>query len=333
MRRLSRVGRRLSSKVERQPGCPAISRLSALGGLIFLAACGGLPDSRLIDLAIEDQLTPMVELASVPFHPQATRHDCGPAALAMMLNWTGIETNPQDLAPKVYTPGRKGTLQADIVQAVRREQRLGIELDGIDALLRELSAGNPVLVLQNLGLSQWPKWHYAVAVGYNLEDRTLILHSGKQANLRLSLAAFERSWHDGGYWGLTVTRADHPPVTVDEGRLLAAASGLEQSGMGDSAALAYGALLQRWPDNLAALMGWGNARYARGDYDAASKAFRHAVTLHPEATEAWNNLAYSLFEQRRFPEAEMAAREAIQRGGPHQAAAEATLAEILQKRG
>ncbi len=299
--------------------------------LLTQTACTGVdrPDPALISSGV----SPKAELADVPFHPQTTRDDCGPAALAMMLGWTGIETTPEVLAPKVYTPGREGTLQADILQAIRRAERLGIEVSSLNDLLQELDAGNPVLVLQNLGLASWPAWHYAVAMGYDLKSRTLFLHSGKEAKFPLSFSAFEHTWSDSSFWGLTVTRPDQLPATAGEDAMLSAANGLEQSGMRDAATQAYGALLQRWPDSLPALMGWGNARYARGDHKAASQAFRHAVTLHPTAAEAWNNLAYSLLEQDRFDDAMDAAREAIRHGGPHQAAAKATLAEIVARRG
>ena len=296
-----------------------------------LPACTS-PDTSSPLLATTD-LAPRVELVAVPFHPQAERDDCGPAALAMMLGWTGLAVSPKEMVPKVYTPGREGTLQADILQAIRREGRLGIQVDNLQDLLAELDAGNPVLVLQNLGLERWPIWHYAVAMGYDLENKTLFLHSGRKAKFPLSFSAFEKSWDDSEFWALTVTKANRLPATGGEIEILNAASGLEEAGQSDAATLAYGALLERWPDNLTALMGWGNARYADGDYPTASKAFKHAVTLHPFAAEAWNNLAYSLMQQDRLDEALIAAKEAINRGGPHQAAAKATLSEIEARRG
>jgi Flp pilus assembly protein TadD len=132
---------------------------------------------------------------------------------------------------------------------------------------------------------------------------------------------------------LTVTRPDRLPTTAVEADILSAAAALEHAGRSDAATLAYGALLQRWPDSLPALMGWGNARYAKGDHGAATQAFRHAVTLHPDAAEAWNNLAYSLADQGRLDEAIQAASQAVALGGPHQAAAEATLLEIQARQG
>ncbi|MGI9433670.1 MAG: PA2778 family cysteine peptidase [Geminicoccaceae bacterium] len=306
---------------------PLVMGMMALG----LAACAA-PPNRMPEIEV-DGLSPRVELTSVPFHPQSERDDCGPAALAMMLGWTGHVSDPSALASQVYTPGRNGTLQADIVQATRRAGRLAVPVGTLTDMLVELNAGNPVLVLQNLGSEQRPQWHYAVAMGYDLDTGTLRLHSGKDARFPLSFQAFEQSWKASEQWGLTVTRPDHLPNTAGETITLEAANGLEQAGQQDAATLAYGAILQRWPDSLIALMGWGNARYAADDVQEASKAFRHAVTLHPDAAQAWNNLAHSLAEQDRLEAALDAAQRAVSLGGPYLAAAKATLAEIQAKRG
>ncbi|MGI9508817.1 MAG: PA2778 family cysteine peptidase, partial [Geminicoccaceae bacterium] len=303
-----------------------IERLAACMIMAGLVACshpgGPGPD---IDAT---GLLPAVSLASVPFHPQAERSDCGPAALAMMFGSTGLDTTPGALAPAVFTPGRDGTLQSDIVQTSRRAGRLTVPVHGFRNVLAELDAGNPVLVLQNLGLERWPLWHYAVAVGYDLESATLFLHSGKTARLATSFSDFEKSWQSSERWALTITRPNQLSATLDQGEGLEAANGLEQAGQADAATAAYGALLERWPDSLAALMGFGNARYAAGDVETAGKTFRHAVALHPKAAEAWNNLAVSLAEMGRLEDALDAAREAVRLGGPNKAAAEQTLAEL-----
>ncbi len=44
-----------------------------------------------------------VEIPSVPFYPQQD-HQCGPAAMAMVLQWSKADVSPQDLAPEVFTP-------------------------------------------------------------------------------------------------------------------------------------------------------------------------------------------------------------------------------------
>ena len=291
-----------------------------------LAACGNV-DRPTLKMNV-GRLAPEVSLLAVPFHPQAERDDCGPAALAMMLGWSGINTTPAKVAPTVYTPGRKGTLQTDIIQASRRAGRLALPVRSLEDLLAELDDGNPVLVLQNLGLHRWPVWHYAVAMGYDLESQTLFLHSGRTARFETRFSDFVASWQSSERWGLTVTRPDSLPSTVEQGSSVEAANGLEQAGQREAAARAYGAILERWPDSLAALMGFGNARYASNDVEAARKAFRQAVTLHPDAAEAWNNLAVTLSEEGRHEVAMEAAREAVRLGGPNKAVARKTLAEI-----
>lgn len=304
----------------------AITFLS-VAALVGLGACARLDAPPLpVD---GSALAPSVALASVPFHPQAERSDCGPAALAMMLGWSGVDTDPATLAPAVYTPGRDGTLQTDIVQASRRAGRLAVPISDFQNLLAELDAGNPVLVLQNLGLAAWPVWHYAVAMGYDLGSETLFLHSGREARHATSFSDFEASWRSSDRWALTVTRPDRLPATLALADGLNAANGLEQAGQDDAAATAYGALLDRWPDSLPALMGFGNARYAAGDVETARQTFRHAVALHPDAAEAWNNLAVSLADDGRHEAAIDAAREAIRLGGPNQAVAMETLADLL----
>jgi len=304
------------------PGKILLASLIALG----LSACAR-PDPPRIPIDARG-LAPSVSLTSVPFHPQTERRDCGPAALAMMLGWTGINTNPTALAPAVYTPGREGTLQSDIIQATRRSGRLPVPVRSFDDLLAELDAGNPVLVLQNLGIDQWPLWHYAVAMGYDLESATLFLHSGREQRFATSFSDFEKSWQSSEQWGLTVTTPEMLPATLDQADGLKAANGLEQAGRHAAASKTYSSLLDRWPDSLPALMGFGNARYAQGDVETAQRTFRHAVALHPEAAEAWNNLAVSLGDIGRREEAFRAAKEAVRLGGPNKAIALQTLAEL-----
>ncbi len=62
-------------------------------------------------------------------------------------------------------------------------------------------------------------------------------------------------------------------------------------------------------------MGLGNARYARGDLDAAAEAFGAAAWIHPEAAPAFNNLAQVLSDLGRRDEAIHAARGAVALGG------------------
>jgi tetratricopeptide (TPR) repeat protein len=292
---------------------------------LTLAACA-TPQTVAVVEAPGD-LPPQAAVADVPFFPQEDNY-CGPAALATALGWSGVAVAPDDLAARVYTPEREGTLQNDIVAAARREGRLAVPVGSLRDVMAELAAGHPVVVFQNLGLSWYPQWHFAVAVGYDLAQRDIILRSGREAERVTALETFERTWERGDRWAVVVLPPDRLPASAEEDAVLRAAAGLERAGRGADAARAYATILERWPDSFAALMGLGNARYGEGDLAAAEAAFRQAIAASPERAEAWNNLAYVLAAGGRTQEARAAAREAIRLSPDNEAPYRETLEEV-----
>jgi tetratricopeptide (TPR) repeat protein len=250
------------------------------------------------------------EASNVPFFPQEDNF-CGPAALATVVAWTGVSVDPEQIAKRVYTPGRKGTLQSDILAAARREGRLAVPVTSLRDVMTEIAAGHPVLVLQNLALGWYPQWHYAVAVAYNLESRDIILRSGREPERVMPMDTFEHTWQRGDYWALVVLSPDDLPASADVVHVERAAVALERVGRAQEAAIAYSAILKRWPKSYTALMGLGNVGYENGDLAAAESAFRLAIAEHPERAEAWNNLAYVLATKGQQKEAVAAAERAI----------------------
>lgn len=249
-------------------------------------------------------------LEQVPFVPQTAYH-CGPASLAMLLAWSGEASPYERVVEQVYTPDRQGSLQSDVLAAARRNGRLATPVASLRALLREVAAGHPVLVLQNRGLNWAPAWHYAVVTGYDLEAGELILHSGTEENLHIALATFERTWARGGHWALTVLPPGQLPAAADALSVLEAAAALERNGHAAAAATAYSAALQRWPRHMGALVGLANARHAQGDLPGAAEALQRAVAAHPDAAPAWHNLALVLADLERPEQAARAARQAL----------------------
>lgn len=267
------------------------------------------------------------EIASVPFFPQ-DEYQCGPAALAMALTWSGLAVEPADLTEKVYTASLKGSLQPAMIAGARRSGRLAYVISGTEPLLREIAAGHPVIVLQNLGLSWIPVWHYAVAVGYDTARDEVMLHSGLNARQRIPMPVFQNTWARAEDWGLLVLKPGEFPATAVEGRFVEAVLGLEKVKQSAAAADGYRAALSRWPHNLAAMMGLGNSYYVLGDLESAETVFRRAAALHPDSGAAWNNLADVLLRQGRKGEALDAARKAVALGGPGQDVFQKTLEEI-----
>jgi len=250
----------------------------------------------------------------------------------MGMSAAGTEVTPEALVSQVYLPQRKGSLQAEMLAAARRHGMLAYRLSPeLSDVLTEVAAETPVIVLQNLGLSWYPVWHYAVVVGYDLEREQIILRSGLEHRLVMPLSIFQRTWQRGGSWAMLAIPSDKLPATATQEGYLTAVLALEKNGKFAAAQAAYQTALNRWPEDLAALIGLGNTHYMLGNLNRAEQAFRKATTIHPESAVAYNNLAQSLADQGKRGEALAAAQHAVELGGPHLTASLQTLRGIQAK--
>jgi tetratricopeptide (TPR) repeat protein len=300
--------------------------------LLFIGGCAPLQSERL--MATAAAFPAPIELDDVPFFPQE-EYQCGPAALATVLDWSGVSVVPEQIVPQIYVPQRRGSFQLELLAAARRHGRIPYVLQPqLESLAAEIASGNPVLVLQNLGLSFAPTWHYAVVVGLDLGNGEIVLRSGRERRHVTALSTFERTWQRADYWAVVVMPPNELPFTAQEIPYLQSVAAVETTGATDVAAQAYVAALRRWPQSLVALIGLGNTRYALGDLASAEEAFRRAVRFHPASAAAYNNLAQTLADQGRYADAETAARRAVTLGadGPLSPSLQKTLDEILKKR-
>ena len=269
----------------------------------------------------------VVRIADVPFFAQK-RYQCGPAALAMALEWSGEKVDSEDLVASVYTPDLHGSLQASMIAAVRRHGRIGYVIDSPDELFAELRAGNPVIVLQNLRFSWWPAWHYAVVIGYDTRDRSVLMRSGSDAERSVGWRRFASSWPPGSRWGLVVLAPGKLPATATAHAYLKTVVALERVDQWDAAATSYRAALQRWPRNLAAAIGLANAELGLQRPVAAETILRATVQEHPHSAQAHNNFAHVLALNGKHDEALRQARMAVLLGGKHTEIYRQTLEQI-----
>jgi tetratricopeptide (TPR) repeat protein len=249
-------------------------------------------------------------LKDVPFFPQQS-YQCGPASLAMLMNYQGKSIGHEALVDQVFIESRQGSLQAEMPAATRRQGLLPYVHDALfTTLLEQVDAGHPVLVFQNLGFGFYPVWHYAVVVGYDLEEQIIVLHSGTTAGLQRDFRRFELEWRGGEYWAMTMHRPGEFPFDPEPAAYLEATSGLEQAEQFQAAALAYKAATERWPTQLIAWMGLGNVRYRQQNYLAAEQAYRQALNLNEDSAAAHHNLAWALMRQENYDAAFEPARAA-----------------------
>lgn len=292
-------------------------RGAARGGLLAVLAlllallAGCAVQTETLRRAPPAGLAPRVELATTPFFAQ-TEYHCGPAALATVLAVAGQAASPAALGEQIFLPARTGTLQIEMIAGARRQGAVATRLPGtLQALLRELQAGHPVVVLQNLGLSWYPLWHYAVAIGYDLVSGDMLLRSGSTERLAMPLSTFEHTWVRAGSWAFVALPPGRWPATAEEAAVVEAAVGFERAAPPAQAVLAYRSALQRWGGSLSLQMGLGNSLHASGDKPAAATAFEDATRLNAGSAAAWMNLASVRGELGQRDAALAAAREAV----------------------
>lgn len=293
-----------------------------------LAGCAASPP--VLPALVQQGLPPQVELDGTPFFAQQ-RYQCGPAALATVLAASGVEVTADELVPKVYLPGRRGSLQPELVAAARSRGRVPYVLPPeTSALLAVVAGGEPVLVLQKFGAGPWPGWHYAVLVGYDAARDLVVLRSGLEPRKETSASHFLASWHRGGGWALATLQPGVVPPQADLERYMAAAAGLEAAGRPRDAAPAYAAAARHWPDAALPRLALANLAYASGDLVTAERGYRDAIRLDPGSVAARNNRA-EVLNRMGCPVAarrEIEAARGLAAGGPLAREVEATAREI-----
>ena len=285
-------------------------RLTLWAAVLLLSGCGSLvPQTLALRTDWPAGVPRQAELSHVPFFPQ-DEYQCGPAALAMVMHAAGVRASPASLVDEVWLPARQGSLQLEMLAAPRKHGLVSLRLAPRYAdLLREVAAGNPVVVLQDVG-PMLTQWHYAVVNGFDYESGTILLRSGLQFRQEMPFTYFERTWMPGKYWAMVVTPPDRIPATATEERWLDALLGLARGGNADATVRGYRTALARWPDSLPAAVGLANHLHARGALEEAAGVLRGALQRHPQSVIVMNNLAQTLSDQGRHAEALALIRQA-----------------------
>jgi hypothetical protein len=312
-----------------------LNKSLAAGAFLLLAALGGcaslVPQTMALREAWPAGVPARVEFADVPFFPQRD-YQCGPAALATALVHAGVRITPDELVGQVYLPARQGSLQVEMLAAPRRYSRVSYRLaPRFDDLLRELAAGNPVIVLQDIGQGFSAYWHYAVVVGYDYAAGELYLRSGETRRLAVPFTVLEYTWKKSNYWAMVVMPPGRISATAAESAYLPAIAAMERVGDARATLSAYAAFLERWPDNAAASIGLANQPHALGELKAAEAVLRRAAERHPGSVAVLNNLAQVLSDQGRHAEALTFIERAGQPDSPYAAAVRETRGFILQR--
>jgi len=290
-----------------------------------LAGCSATPQTKQILASPPPDLAAQQELQTVPFFPQE-KYQCGPAALATVLSFSGLTIDPQDLVPKVYVPDRQGSFQVEMMAATRSLNRIPLQIDPtLASLLAWVDHGQPVLTLQNLGLDWYPNWHYAVVVGYDLDREQIIMRSGTIERYVVKMPVFERTWRRSDFWAMVSLTPGVIPLAQNETRYFQAMAGYEKHAPLADVAKAWQVGLSKWPSSVQLHMGYGNHLYRQGKKTSAEAEFREAISLNPAYGPAYNNLAQIRMELGDYQQAIKFINKAIEVDAASRAFYERTL--------
>lgn len=275
-----------------------LKRLGIVSLSAFLLACASYPVENL-----PAEIPRQAMIYGLPHYPQ-TEDQCGPASLATLVAQRDIEITPEQIKPGVYIPGKGGTLAIELKAQSRRFELLPYEIaPNMSSLLAEIAAGNAVLVMQNLGLSWAPQWHFAVAIGYDLNLGEIYLRSGPHQAEAFNLALFDRTWARAQRWAILALKPDQIPASATLPRYFSAVNSLEQAGFLDAAKTGYETAVSHWPEESLAQFGLANIHYLQGEYLLALQHYQNSVSLQPNHPDYWNNMAYSLVQLQCFEQA------------------------------
>lgn len=277
---------------------------------VLLQACTA-PQTKMLRTTPPAEASAALEVQGVPFFAQE-EYQCGPAALATMLQFTGSKITPAELTDKVYVPGRKGSFAVEMVAAARQQGSLVYPVaPQLDAVLTSLAQGYPVLVLQNNGLSFYPVWHFAVVVAADRAQEKIWLRSGKTERLEMSFSVFERTWARSDYWAVLMLDPAKIPDTLDAKAVIRELALMEKAGALSAAQSGFSRALLNWPAQKTAWLGLAQTSLQLGDKERAEATLRELVRREPMYGPGLNNLADLLLQNGRAPEALRFAERAV----------------------
>jgi len=293
-----------------------------------------VPSKTLVE-RIETGRTEGAAIREVPFFMQG-EYGCGPAALAGVLGFHGVNADPKEIARQVVVPEIGGTLCTDMVAYPRTRGLWSEQHLGSPGLLRKhIGGGRPVVCLLGTGAIGFAG-HYIIVTAC-APGEGVVCHDGKRANAFLPWREFEALWNAGRRWMLVAC----PPEDVnwqlpsrlknELGRLL------HERGQLEKALAQYEASFEaQKTDRARARVKYniGLSLFGLGRLKEAQESFGKALEFDPELPDASNGLAYTLATLgTNLDEAEQLTRKALESAGANRALYMDTLGYVLHRLG
>lgn len=280
-----------------------------LVSLFLLAGCQTPPQTR--SLLLKPPIIDKQHLIdAVPFYPQQ-EYFCGPTTLAEVASYHNYNFRPEQIAPLTFVPNLQGSLQIEMVAATRQLGMVAYAQQGDLELLIGLVANNiPIIVLQNNGIGLFPQWHYAVVIGYDLENQQVTLHTGVTPYHTLNFATFERTWQRGKYWMLAMLPTDTTNKLLSPFVYAKASQDLLDTGQFEAGIRALKSAIKQWPDYWLPYFLLAN-HYLEQNPELAINWFKQGYLYGKNEVSYLNNYAFALGKTHCYDEAKSIIEKAL----------------------
>jgi ABC-type bacteriocin/lantibiotic exporter with double-glycine peptidase domain len=142
-------------------------------------------------------------IRDVPFYPQEA-HQCGPASLAGVLHYWGVDASPGDIAREICSKSAGGTLGMDMAFYAKRVSLKSCQYRGsLEDLKGHIDSDCPLIVLVDYGFWVFQRNHFMVVVGY--DENNVIVNSGEERLKTMPVQGFLNAWEKTGFWTLLIT--------------------------------------------------------------------------------------------------------------------------------
>jgi len=169
-----------------------------------------------------------------------------------------------------------------------------------------------VIVFQNVSIPLLPQWHYAVVIGFNKENGSLILHTGVTKNHEMSLELFEKTWARAGYWFLSPLSSDRNSKSLNAFTYTSAAYDMLKVGQNESGISFLEAATQHWPEQWLSYFLLGN-HFMNTNTNKALYWFAAGYEVGKFEYAFAHNYIYTLIEAEKISEASLLLKDALTR--------------------
>jgi ABC-type bacteriocin/lantibiotic exporter with double-glycine peptidase domain len=143
-------------------------------------------------------------IAGVPL-AESRRDECGPSALAAVLQYHGERVSAADIGREIDLPGYHGALNLDLLLWARTRGYPAWAGEGsVGSLQQALARGLPVICMVRRRGRAVDRNHFVVVRGYDNERQEWFVDEGKGGEETVGAGDFARDWAECGRWMLVV---------------------------------------------------------------------------------------------------------------------------------